>query len=359
MDIEKLRSFAGDRIRGSFQDRSRSGEFDFDLWMDLARLGINRLTLEEDYGGEAGSIAEFVQAAEVLASEGLDLGLTLSVIDHVMLCAYPIQIFGSGALKQQYLPALAAGELIGAAGISEPGTGADPVAMKTGARREDGGYVLNGVKQPITNGPVADLFLVIAVTNPEAGKQGLSAFLVPVGEGVSVEPVNLEFLPTSPHGCLILEDVWVPEENLLAKEGGGHTNVSRPLFLWERAVLMPAIVAYLEKWHHMVISAIAPDDTPPDALSAFAQHKVDLTAYRILARQLLEMTFALPQEGRDRMELLLFFGKSLPAWVQSMQQAIENAMLPLDDLVREMLRDLRLLEVGSNLLDWQFQKLLF
>jgi alkylation response protein AidB-like acyl-CoA dehydrogenase len=359
MNTQDLKGLARDRIMPSFQARSQSGAFDFDLWMELARLGTIGMILEEAYGGAAAPINEFAQDVEIMASEGLDLGLTLSLVDHVMLCSYPVDIFGSEALRERYLPALSGGELIGAAAISEPGTGGDPLRMKTGARKEPGGYVLNGVKQPITNGPVADLFLVVAVTNAEAGKQGLSAFVVPSGEGVSVENLNLGFLPTAPHGRLILEEAWVPDENLLGTEGGGHLNVSRPLFLWERAVLIPALIAFMEKWHHMVVSGITREDVRPDVLAALAESKVELTAYRVLARHLLELTFGPLEAGRERLELLLFFGRNLPAWLESMRHSIENAMLPLDELATEMLRDLRLLEVGSSLLDWQFQKLLF
>jgi alkylation response protein AidB-like acyl-CoA dehydrogenase len=359
MNLDNLRSFASDRVLGTFQQRSQSGEFDYDLWMDLARLGMMGMILEEGFGGDDASIAEFAEALKVLAAEGRDLGLVLSVVDHVMLCAYPVEIFGSEALKEEYLPALAAGELIGAAAVSEPGTGGDPLAMRTGARKEDGGYVLNGIKQPVTNGPVADLFLVVAVTDDLAGKQGLSAFLVPTMERVNTEDIKLDFLPTSPHARLTLEDVRVPQENLLGEEGAGHVNVSRSLFLWERAVLIPALVAFMERWHHQVLSGVGRDEAPPEILTTLAQCKVELTAYHALARHLLHLTFEVQESGRERLELLLFFGKALPAWVASMQRAIDDAMLPLDELARAMRRDLRLLQVGSNLLDWRFQKLLF
>lgn len=359
MNTEELRNFARDRILPSFQSRSESRDFDFYLWMDLARLGITGMVIDRAYGGESATVSEFSRGVEILASEGLDLGLTLSLVDHVMLCAHPVNIFGSEAIKEHYLPALSGGELIGAAAISEPGSGGNPARMRTTARRENGSYVLNGVKQPITNAPVADLFLVIALTEAEVGKEGLSAFLVDSSEGLSVENIELGFLPTAPHGRLFLKDVRVPDENLLGDEGAGHTNISRSLFLWERAVLIPALVAFLERWHHLVISGIDPGDTSPDTRGLLARAKVELTAYRVIARHLLELTFGTPEAGRERLELLLFFGRALPTWVESMHRLIEDAMLPLDDMARRMLRDLSLLEVGGSLLDWQFQKLLF
>ncbi|RJP27090.1 MAG: hypothetical protein C4536_14440 [Actinobacteria bacterium] len=359
MNTKELRSFARSRVFSSLESRAEKDGFDRTLWREMADLGLVGAIIDREYGGGSGEIWDFVESVALLAGEGLDLGLTLSLVDHVMLCAYPLQVFGSRALKERFLPSLCRGERIGAAAISEPGSGGDPSRMITVAKKDRDTYRIQGVKGPVTNAPVADVFVVLASTDPDAGKDGLSAFLVEKREGIKVEEVELGFLPTSPHGNVILDEVRVPADHLIGEEGRGHERISRSLFLWERAALIPVIISFIERWHHLAVSSLDPAGISPDLRVLMAQRKVELTAYRMLGERLMEMTFGETDNGRERMELLLFFGKALPAWVYSMRAAIEEAKLPMDDTISGMARDLRLLEVGSSMLDWQFQKLLF
>lgn len=358
MSTKEMRSFARSKVYSSIESRSAASGFDRGLWREMAELGLVGAIIDSEYGGGGAELGDFVESVALLAGEGLDLGLTLSLVDHVMLCAYPLQVFGSRALKERFLPSLCDGERIGAVAISEPGSGGDPSSMITVARKERDAYRIKGVKGPVTNAPVADVFLVLASTDPDAGKDGLSAFLVERLEGVKTEGVELGFLATSPHGNVIFDEAKVPADHLIGEEGWGHERISRILFLWERAVLIPVIISYIERWHHLIVSSLDPAGISPDLRVLMAQRKVELTAYRILAEKLLELTFGEAENGRERMELLLFFGKALPAWVYSMRGAIEEAKLPMDESTSGMARDLRLLEVGSSMLDWQFQKLL-
>jgi hypothetical protein len=359
MNTEELTAFAQEKIFATMDERVARGDFDHSLWVDMAKMGIIGMVIDEKFGGGGASVKDFAERVALLAGESMDLGLALSLIDHVMLCAYPLQVFGSQALKEKYLPSLCGGEWIGATAISEPDSGGSPTGMRSTARRVDEGYVLDGVKGPITNAPVADVFLVLASTDLVAGKDGLSAFLVERGDGVSVERIELEFLLTSPHGKVIMEGVRVPGDQLVGEEGWGHERISRSVFLWERAVIIPVVTAFMERWHHLVVSSLNAGDISPDTRMFLAQGKVELTAYRILAERLLELTFDTSDGGKERMELLLFFGRALPAWVDSMRSAIDEANLPMDENASRMLSDLRLLEVGRSILDWQFQKLLF
>lgn len=359
MNTKELRSFARSKVFATLEQRAEDGKFNRALWRDMAELGLVGMIIDKEYGGGGANIADFAESVAILAGEGFDLGLSLSLLDHVMLCAYPLKIFGSQALKELYLPPLCRGERIGAAAISEPESGGDPSCMRTMAKKDSDGYVIKGIKGPVTNAPIADLFLVIAATDPGAGKDGLSAFMVEKLEGVKVEEIELGFLPTSPHGRVILEDARVPGDHLVGEEGWGHERISRSLFLWERAVLIPVIVSYIERLHHLVVSSLDPSDISPDLRVLLAQRKVELTAYRILGERLLELTFDESDGGRERMELLLFFGMALPEWLESMRGVIAEARLSKDETLSGMLRDLRLLEVGRSMLDWQFQKLLF
>jgi alkylation response protein AidB-like acyl-CoA dehydrogenase len=359
MNTEELTSFAREKILNTMLEREEEGGFDHSLWDNMANMGIIGMVIDKKFGGGGASIKDFAESVALLAGEGTDLGLALSLVDHVMLCAYPLQVFGAQALKKKYLPSLCNGELIGATAISEPDSGGSPTRMRSTARRVDEGYVLDGVKGPITNAPVADVFLVLASTDLVAGKDGLSAFLVEKGDGVRVERIELDFLHTSPHGKVIMEGVRVPGDHLVGEEGWGHERISRSVFLWERTVIITVVTAFMEKWHHLVVSSINAEEISPDTRVFLAQGRVELTAYRILAERLLELTFDTSDGGKERMELLLFFGRALPAWVDSMRGAIMEANLPMDENTSRMLSDLRLLEVGRSILDWQFQKLLF
>ncbi len=358
MITKELRTFARTKVLASLEKRAAAGGADRRLWKKLADMGILGMPLKRRYGGEGEGMEEFVECLAILASEGHDLGLALSLLDHVMLCAYPLQAFGSEALKKHYLPSLCRGELIGAAAVSEPGSGADPSRMRARAERREGGYLIRGEKGPVTNAPMADVFLVVAATDPAAGRKGLSAFLVERNEGVKVEEVRLAFLPTSPHGKVVFEDVWVSRDRLVGEEGWGHERISRSLFLWERTAVIPVVTAFLERWHHLVVSPLDPADIPPDVRALLAQRKVELTAFRALGRRLLELTFGDEEGGRERLELLLYFGKALPDWVESMRRVVEEARLPLDGTASRMLDDLRLLEVGRSVLDWQLRNLI-
>lgn len=359
MNTKELRTFARNEVFSTMEKRRGEAGFDRTLWREMADLGLVGMIIDEEYGGRGGEIGDFVESVALLAGEGLDLGLALSLVDHVMLCAYPLQVFASRTLKESYLPSLCRGERIGAAAISEPGSGGNPSRMSATATEEPGGYRLKGVKGPITNAPVADLFIVIASTDAEAGKDGLSAFLVERTQGIEVEDIELGYLSTSPHGKVVLDGVRVPADQLVGQKGWGHERVSRSMFLWERAALIPVLVSFIERWHHLIVSSLEPADIAPDLRVLMAQRKVEVSAYRVLGERLLELTFGETENGRERMELLLFFGKALSDWVYSMRGIIAEAGLPLDEVTRAMDGDLRLLEVGSSMLDWQFQKLLF
>lgn len=359
MNTKELRTFARSRILPGIERRAASGTLDRKLWKKLADMGILGMAIEKKYGGEGAGVGEFAQCLALLAGESLDLGLALSVLDHVMLCAYPLQVFGSEMQKKAYLLSLCRGEAVGAAAVSEPDAGGDPARIRTLAVKEGGAYVLTGQKGPVTNAPAADVFLVVATTDPAAGKNGLTAFIAERKDGILVEETNLGFLATSPHGRVIFDHVRIPADRMVGEEGWGHERISRSLFLWERTVVIPAIVAFMERWHHLLISALDPAMISPDHRMMLAQRKVELTAYRMLAERLLELTFGDAGGGRERLELLLFFGKALPSWVDSMRTLVEEARVPLDETVTRMLADLRLLEAGRSILDWQFQKVLF
>jgi alkylation response protein AidB-like acyl-CoA dehydrogenase len=185
---------------------------------------------------------------EALGKGCEDGGLVFSLCAHMFASAVPIWRSNSAAIHDRWLAGIATGRLICANGTSEPEAGSDVYAMKTTAKRTARGYVLDGTKGFITNAPVADLFLIYAVTAPGKGYFGISAFLVPRDTpGLEVTPEDDKTgLRTSPWGTIYLEGCEVPESSLVGREGSGAALFTESM-VWERACLFAYYVGAMER----------------------------------------------------------------------------------------------------------------
>ncbi|HAT6958034.1 TPA: acyl-CoA dehydrogenase [Legionella pneumophila] len=190
--------------------------FPKELIKKSADLGLLGLTLPAEYGGAEASYVAYGLVCQEL--ERGDSGLRSFVSVQSSLCMYPIFKFGSEEQKKRYLPEMAAGNIIGCFGLTEPDSGSDPASMRTHAKKIEGGWVLNGAKMWITNAPIADIAIVWAKT--EAGIRG---FIVDTkSEGVSCPEIKLKMsLRASITGELVFDNVFVPDENLLPKSEKG------------------------------------------------------------------------------------------------------------------------------------------
>lgn len=186
------------------------GEFPRQLIKQSAELGLLGLTLPAEYGGAGASYVAYGLVCQEL--EKGDSGLRSFVSVQSSLCMYPIFKFGSEAQKKRYLPAMAAGELIGCFGLTEPDSGSDPASMRTCATKTQGGWLLNGAKMWITNAPIADLAIVWAKTDA-----GIRGFIVDTkAKGVSCPEIKLKMsLRASITGELVFNEVFVPDDHLL------------------------------------------------------------------------------------------------------------------------------------------------
>lgn len=203
--------------------RDQEGRFSRELWDRCARFGILGLSVPAEYGGEELDLPTAMLIMEGLGEGCADNGLTFALNAQLWTVQRPIVRFGSEEQKQQLLPGLAQGLLIGAHALTEPEAGSDAFSLTTRADRRGDGYVLNGGKCLITMAPLADVALVFAVTNPGAGKWGISAFLVERGTpGFRAEPMQQKMgLRTVPIGRLTFEECVVPESSRLGPEGAG------------------------------------------------------------------------------------------------------------------------------------------
>lgn len=195
-------------------------EFPWDVVRVSAEAGLMGVSLPEEYDGFGGGILEYCLVAEELSR--VCLGIATSVVASG-LGAMPILLFGSPEQKKKYLPDIARGKKLAAFGLTEPDAGSDAGAIRTTATRKGDGYVLNGLKQWITNGGEAEIYSVIAMTDRSKGPRGASAFIVEKGTpgfgfGKKEKKMGIRASATRE---LVFQDCYVPKENLIGKEGMG------------------------------------------------------------------------------------------------------------------------------------------
>src|SRR2546422_8066975 len=239
-DIDMLRATARGFARAEIARRGaeidRSNQFPSDLWRKMGALGLLGVTVEEAYGGTLMGYAAHIVAMEEISRASASVGLSYGA--HSNLCVNQIRRNGTETQKRKYLPKLVAGDWVGALAMSEPGSGSDVVSMKTRAEYRKGRFVLNGSKMWITNGPDADVLVVYAKTDADAGPRGLTAFIVEKGfNGFSTAHKLDKLGMRGSNTCeLVFRDCEVPEENVLSELGRGVSVLMSGLD-YERAVL--------------------------------------------------------------------------------------------------------------------------
>ncbi len=239
-DVNALRDvvhrWAQERVKPQAAEIDRSNMFPSGLWSEMGALGLLGVTVPEEFGGSDMSYLAHVVAVEEIARASASVSLSYGA--HSNLCVNQIKRNGTPGQKAKYLPKLCDGSHVGALAMSEAGAGSDVVSMSLRAEKRNDRFVLNGNKYWITNGPDADTLVVYAKTDPDAGKRGITAFLV---------EKTMAGFSTSPHfdklgmrgsntAELIFDDVEVPFENILGEEGRGVAVLMSGLD-YERVVL--------------------------------------------------------------------------------------------------------------------------
>ncbi|PWE27571.1 acyl-CoA dehydrogenase [Pararhodobacter marinus] len=219
---DMARRFAAERLAPNSAHWDETGEFPRAVIAEMGALGLMGMLVPESFGGAMTDAVAYACALEEIAAGNGAISTIMSV--HNSVGCVPILRFGTEAQKQEYLQPMAEGALLGAFCLTEPHAGSDASALRTRATRTNDGWVLNGVKQFITSGKNADIAIVFAVTDPEAGKKGISAFIVPTKtEGwrvASIEKKTGQHL--SDTAQIALEDLKLPAEALLGEEGQGY-----------------------------------------------------------------------------------------------------------------------------------------
>lgn len=232
-------AFGESALNLDLAERDRTSSFSLDLWKRCAEFGVFGWTVPEEYGGSGRNILDAVCQLEALGEGCRDNGLLLAINAQIWTIQEPLLTFGSEEQKKRYLPGFCRGERVAGDAITEVDAGSDALAMSTHAVKQGDSYLLNGRKTCIGMAPLADLALVYAKTDPEAGQWGISAFLVEKGTpgftaGANVSKMGLR---TMPMGEFVFEDCRVPESSRLGAEGSGMSLFSHAME-WERSFIL-------------------------------------------------------------------------------------------------------------------------
>jgi alkylation response protein AidB-like acyl-CoA dehydrogenase len=241
--------FAQKELNEGVIERDAQQIFAKELWLKCGDMGFQGLPIPEEYGGSDFDPLTTAIALEALGYGCTDGGLVFSICAHLLACVIPVWKFGSDDQKRRYLPKLCNGQMIAVNAMTEPGSGSDAFAMKTTAVQNGEGFLINGTKVFSSNGPIADLALVFAVTDVQKGYYGgISAFLVEKGTNGFSSGQKFEKLGTrtSPLGEMVFENVLVPKSAVLGGLGAGSAMFIHAMD-WERICLFATHVGQMER----------------------------------------------------------------------------------------------------------------
>jgi alkylation response protein AidB-like acyl-CoA dehydrogenase len=265
-------------------EQDEQGAFSWDKWKLIQQSGILGLPFDKRWGGLAQDLVTTMYVLEGLGEGCRDGGLSFSVTTSMASVGIPLEHFGSAELKNEYLPRICSGEAIGAHAITEPDGGSDAMRMRTRADRDGDHFVLRGSKTFVSNGPVADLFMIYAATNPAGGPFGTTAFLVERGSsGLEIgKPVKKMGLRTSPLSELFLDGCRIPASQVIGRVGGGFLVLDHVM---KREILFTFIVNAGEMQHRL--------DRCVDYARTRTQFGKPIGSYQAIANKIVDMKIRL------------------------------------------------------------------
>jgi len=346
--------FGQKEIRPHNAEIERTDDFPPWLWKRLADQGYTGIAIPEEYGGSGG---DYMMAALVARGIGRANGaISMSFGAHLNLCAHNILRNGTEEQKRKYLPGLASVEMIGALGLTEPNAGSDAMGIRTIARPVDGGYLINGSKVFITNGPIADVIILYTKTRPEAGSRGITAFIFETKTPGFAVARKLQKLGMhgSPTGELVFEDAFVPTENVLGKVDEGYKVVMSGLDI-ERAFYAVSGIGGLEAALEMSIKYAKEREQFGQPIANFqliqaklADMYTDLEAARHMAHRALWLAQQGKRVSKEAAAALLFVARASSRAANEALQIHGGWGYLTDFEVERLWRNARLGEIGAG-----------
>ncbi len=351
---DAARKFAQREIQPLADRMDREDYFPRDVFAKLGEEGFLAVTLPERWGGLG--LSYIAQALVLEEIARVSPALALSVGAHSNLMADNLARNGTDAQRDRYLPSLASGKTIGALALTEPDAGSDALSLRTAARKDGSGYRLSGSKQFITNGPIADVLLVYAKTDPKAGARGISAFLVTKGSpGFTVSrSLDKMGMRGSPTGELSFQDVPVPADHLVGRENEGVAIVMSGLNV-ERAVLSGIPLGIMEECLARATSYAREREQFGQKIGRFeliaaklADMWTDLQAARYLVYSALTSVQGDKRSARESSAALTFSSEASTRHALEAIQILGGYGYMRDTPLERLARDAKLLEIGAG-----------
>lgn len=351
---EMVHRWAQDRIKPLAAATDRDNAFPNELWPEMGELGLLGITVPEEFGGAGMGYLAHVVATEEIARASASISLSYGA--HSNLCVNQIKLNGTDAQRAKYLPKLCSGQHVGALAMSEESAGSDVVGMKLRAERRGDGYVLNGNKYWITNGPDADVLVVYAKTDPEAGSKGITAFIVERGmPGFSTGPhFDKLGMRGSNTGELIFENCTIPAENVLGEEGRGVRVLMSGLD-YERVVLSGIGTGIMAACLDEVLPYLRERRQFGQPIGSFqlmqgkiADMYVALNTARAYVYEVARACDAGRVTRQDAAGAVLYASEQAMVQAHQAVQALGGAGFLNDSVVSRLFRDAKLMEIGAG-----------